>query len=1739
MSTDPLRSRVQPLPVSTTSAPAAPAAPAAAAEPAAAAAVPAADAFHHVAAPASEAAAPVDPTALQGLLSEKLTQQPELAGKLDLVSGLNERRNQLKAALDGKKAELNAWREQHGGIDSNLRILAGGKKMVENLLHGEAKFWEGAGKEVTDAETLERAPQRDAIDDLTKRLKQVDDALLTAADGGALPTGEDVDFRLVELAKEAAGEKLTPTQLLDGRLARLEKDAAAKKTGRGFEGYLACADVYLNLKNEKGEGVELRADGGDTVTGALNRLARAGLVELKSPLAITAADVAGAKDAVAALRKDEKKASNPRVSAQLAQLTDEALDGEAKRLETLQKDPAFAAMLPKMEKARAALQALDADGGGFAGFMKGIGHVLDSPETLLMVGAAQLTAGKVGVRALGALGMRSASVGDVAVMLRARQLEWGTIRAAATATAVDAAAFHTVMNGLNIARGKPDRATWSATDYARTILLFEVLGGVNANAFSRDLAKTALGRTARGFQRFGEELGAMTTLAGTEALIRTGNLEGAAHALRDNFQFLIAMRAISGLSATKDPKVRELSRLEKNTAMWTAAAERAPTGENIQKAVEAQRAYEIRFRAITRGYQEAGLTSKPQQKLSSHLDSVSGYVFSARVEAARSHELSKATTAEEKTAINARYDGLAKGPAFFDPATGRLVLDEAKATEAGMDAVVRHEGSHLAFQLLPAAERSALVSALTSSPAWAGIHKSFTAGEGRSGLSTERVVDELLADWNASGGKPDGAVAKKFAALVAPGTAAGRVIAGAGADLRGLDAKGVEGAVVGKPYNPAVESTDLAPFTVPDRPADYPAELRFRGDGLFAEKLAELNRTSRNARFSYQDLYRALFGDGSPRNPVALARKLMLSDGTTQVNTLAQLDKYNGDALFIPNRSPEFYLQRLATMPFVASTREARDVSLEGIALRNAESTARIAQTLRADRDRAPSDAQGVWDAVIVGAGPHGAAAAMEFRKANPNARLLVIDEAEVGSQFSRTGEAFIVNSSAYGDRGQPAVPTSGEGDLNPTLGPVVVSDLQAGKYSLGRDIGDAAVINLETAGADTLFSARVRRDAVEDGFATGVAQRENWPARYRVAVRLINKDGTTDTVRLFTNQGAAATGIPDLGLGRFERRSQDFLLRGVMDTERNPAGSRRIQTGQQFLEAVGSLGLPREFAREKKTLIVGSGDSAYVVAEQLYGLPAAPDIRNTTFENRQLGVPGKTLLATTRRGPMTREDFANLERLRSRYADIPGQIRGRENDIELTNSDVVAVRELSPGGKLEVFLANDAADTALRNTGARLSRGTTFDYDGKSYEVVETPKGPVAAEKVQVDNVILTSGQSSVPERFLGTILPGKKIESPVTQAVLESLRRSPVVEERVQARRLAASPFVALDRSPDGQLTGYVRFRDADRLVQQYGSPDGLTLGPTQLGRREVYVARIGNRNEYLRPIAIPSEIALSERVRTALDVANQPFGFSALPDRAAQGQAVFDPSQPLSEQAIAPPVSGPPLNPQQPFNTNYGRKIAESEWYLIGPTVGPNLVPPEALANVRENSASLFNLIDGSGAIGRQMAAQANNLPIARRYTPQEAPPEQLSINSRTSANNQREVPVSPMSALEELEFRPLQGNEQALLKVRLGAALAQFNYDRPGNITLTVYREAASDGSGRIVFKSPELSSASLETLTRTLGQDDRFISLVKQATSVDGQTLEFVAPIGDVNGQNTLIAEGLQSKSYNDYTRLFR
>ncbi len=520
---------------------------------------------------------------------------PEAPGASALGPALQARLGELLSEYRSTQGALKTWRESHDGFTSMSRLGAAvgnavARRSLSNVM-----------KDAGDPELLEHAPQHKRLGELAVAIRAVEraQARLAANLPLAEPADAGKDFRLDELMRLSLGEASTPAALAATRLSAFHSALKADAPERAFDLYLHAVEPYLLQKGRGGESLHVAANGQPTVLAQLNRLLLSGVLPGGPALLLSAAQL---ERALPELKKALSKAqeAHGEKAKGLAGLTPERLTQEVQRVRALEADPALAPFAKlDLPAASDALRTLDDEGGVVTRFGQAVARILDDPETWAMVLVGAATAGRVSGAVMGRLGLPALGAAERATLLRAGTAGLRSGALFAGATAIDATAFHTLMNGFNLARHEDGRVSWTPDAYLRTLLLFETLGAARAAHLARGVAPTALGRAAESARFLGTETAAMTLLGLGESMLRGGDLPGAQRLLEENLQFLVTMRMVSALQsggASAREKATPLDRLQLNARLAQREAKLAPG--DVAKLTEAYRHFGAYVQAL-------------------------------------------------------------------------------------------------------------------------------------------------------------------------------------------------------------------------------------------------------------------------------------------------------------------------------------------------------------------------------------------------------------------------------------------------------------------------------------------------------------------------------------------------------------------------------------------------------------------------------------------------------------------------------------------------------------------------------------------------------------------------------------------------------------------------------------------------------------------------------------------------------------------------------------------------------------------------------------------------------------------------------------------------------------------------------------------------------------------------------------------------------------------------------------
>ncbi|MCB9654838.1 MAG: hypothetical protein H6729_11980 [Deltaproteobacteria bacterium] len=448
-------------------------------------------------------------------------------------------------------------------------------------------------------------------------------------------------------------------------------------------------------------------------------------------------------------------------------------------------------------------------------FGVGVVDILKDPDTYAMIALGALVSGRTGRLAVSLAGFRGLWAGRAGLAIRASLgLRTSAVARAAVAAAIDGAIFHTGMNLYHEVRGHHDRANWDGIGYLRSIVSFQALEGVRALHLARPTPHHGYG-IVHGARRLFDELAAISVVGVGEALLRDGDFKTVQRVLRENLQFLVAMRVVGlGRAAlrgkNKDDAVRlqslELSaaRTERRASRAFRAGRKKDAYVLFREAYVLHRRHALLLETLSERLHDEGLVRVREPSYSGEQGVIrhrSPDELAAMVRAIRDIRIESAACPVERKAIQAWYQGVLAGNGFTDPLTGRIEM--LKGAELGS---IRHEGSHRLAHGLPAEARQRLVEAFQAVDPKVRNKIVASADFPAHLVSADTFLqaDELLARWNAH---EDPAVCtapwmKAVHKCIAP------VARELGVDLHGLDADVLD-AKISRPYRNRARTHEL------------------------------------------------------------------------------------------------------------------------------------------------------------------------------------------------------------------------------------------------------------------------------------------------------------------------------------------------------------------------------------------------------------------------------------------------------------------------------------------------------------------------------------------------------------------------------------------------------------------------------------------------------------------------------------------------------------------------------------------------------------------------------------------------------------------------------------------------------------------------------------------------------------------------------------------------------------------
>lgn len=405
-----------------------------------------------------------------------------------VFESLVQRRGELTNEMQQAKQELVDYLREHGGISSVGRAFVAGfdgllfNRSLDQILH-----------DARDAEYIVPAPQREKIASVQRRMDEVDRALVSVRNTGAINFTPENDGVAIHLARWQGSSEPT-ARLADQLNANLGLIQGALNTGEagvadGFAAYASVVQPYLHLKGARGESLSTTADGRATLLWAVNSLIgehQHGFELFGSsfqgrPFVTSARQLtemrgflAGHWDEIVTRMNNRNggQATNP---GSRAVFDARRFDAEVARIAGLEAAPTHRELAPLAAQANGQFQKLrDLEPGYLATAGSSALQFINSPETIAFIAATYLTAGTGAVL----LGFEGATAASVLTAARAARVTERGIAALtrtsamfAAATAVDGTIVHTGVNLFNAAIGQTDRVDFSPGAYLTTITM--------------------------------------------------------------------------------------------------------------------------------------------------------------------------------------------------------------------------------------------------------------------------------------------------------------------------------------------------------------------------------------------------------------------------------------------------------------------------------------------------------------------------------------------------------------------------------------------------------------------------------------------------------------------------------------------------------------------------------------------------------------------------------------------------------------------------------------------------------------------------------------------------------------------------------------------------------------------------------------------------------------------------------------------------------------------------------------------------------------------------------------------------------------------------------------------------------------------------------------------------------------------------------------------------------------------
>lgn len=372
------------------------------------------------------------------------------------------------------------------------------------------------------------------------------------------------------------------------------------------------------------------------------------------------------------------------------------------------------------------------------------------------------------------------------------------------------------------------------------------------------------------------------------------------------------------------------------------------------------------------------------------------------------------------------------------------------------------------------------------------------------------------------------------------------------------------------------------------------------------------------------------------------------------------------------------------------------------------------------------------YDYVIVGGSVHGIIALAKILREKPNARVLVIDGSEtMGSTFRLLSDIFRINSSSR-PSGPGNRPLPGEGNLNelPEL-LLQVSELSQGKYPSSGDLGRALV-----AAAHSLISSNpnvrlLLRSEVETINNLSGDSKLSWKLKTKFSV-----SEESVTTEIHAQNIVIASG---LGLPTYPPKFVKFLQENPQLLTSNDVAKKlpKIVTFEDLLRLVALSENPKDYFKNMKIDVIGTGDSANVFIEFLLGY--APDAAYGYSDGQ---VPQAKLIRWIGQSAETCEEFVRTAR--SRYVQIGTGFR--------SSSPKVPAILKGFGAKADSLFLDGQGNLALRLddgksiSGADLTVVTT-GFEGQLHKVFAELFPGNDTDKKVLENIPFVEAPTSVSD--------------------------------------------------------------------------------------------------------------------------------------------------------------------------------------------------------------------------------------------------------------------------------------------------------------------------------------------------------------------------------------------------------